>query len=42
MDGLQTEQEIDEEITENIEAFKEHLGIESTCQIIAILNAFPV
>ena len=29
MEGLQSEKEIDEEITENIEAFKELLGIES-------------
>ena len=40
MEGLQTEEEIDEEIVENIEAFREHLGIESTFQIIVILKAF--
>lgn len=36
MEGLQTEKEIDEEIVENIEAFKELLGIESKCQTFAI------
>lgn len=40
MEGLQSEKEIDEEIIENIEAFKELLGIESTCRIILILKAF--
>lgn len=40
MEGLQSEKEIDEEIMENIEAFKELLAIESTCRIVLIQKAF--